>query len=52
VAFYIPLGPRGLILRFGTMLIGVLGGAVYWWSSRRRCLVPIAVQEPFVVAEG
>jgi hypothetical protein len=36
MAYYVPLGPRGVILRFGTMLIGVLGGAVYRRASRRR----------------
>ena len=29
VAFYVPLGPRGLLFRVGTILIGVLGG----WST-------------------
>ncbi len=35
MAFYVPLGPRGLIFRLGTLLIGVLGGVVYWRASRR-----------------
>lgn len=41
MAFYVPLGPRGLILRFGTMLLGVLGGFVYWRASRRRARLPL-----------
>jgi hypothetical protein len=34
--FYVPLGPRGLIFRVGTCLVGVLGACVYWRASRRR----------------
>jgi hypothetical protein len=36
VAYYVPLGPRGFLLRIGTSLIGVLHGLIYWHSSRRR----------------
>jgi hypothetical protein len=36
MAFYVKLGPRGLIFRVGTILIGVLGSVVYWRASRRR----------------
>lgn len=36
MAFYVPLGPRGLLFRIGTLLIGVFGGWVYWRASRRR----------------
>src|SRR5262249_32394058 len=36
VAFYVPLGPRGFILRIGTFLIGILGGAVYRVDGWRR----------------
>ncbi len=36
MAFYVPVGPRGLIFRFGTVLIGVLGSIAYWRASRRR----------------
>ena len=38
MAYYVPLGPRGLLLRVGTSLIGVLHGLIYWHSSRRRRL--------------
>lgn len=34
--YYVPLGIRGVVLRVGTALIGVLGGLTYWWSSRKR----------------
>jgi hypothetical protein len=36
VAFYVPLGPRGLIFRIGSLLTGTLGGFVYWHATRRR----------------
>ena len=36
MAFYVKLGPRGVIFRVGTILIGVLGSWVYWRASRRR----------------
>ena len=38
--FYVPLGPRGFLLRLGTFLIGVLGGVVYRQAARRRALSP------------
>jgi hypothetical protein len=36
VAYYVPLGPRGILLRIGTSLIGVLNRMIYWRASRRR----------------
>lgn len=36
MAFYVKLGPRGIIFRAGTVLIGALGSWVYWRASRRR----------------
>ena len=38
MAFYVPLGPRGTLLRLGTFLIGILGGLVYQLACRRRAL--------------
>jgi len=43
VPFYVPLGPRGILFQLGTLLIGILGGLVYWWASRRRALVPAPI---------
>ena len=51
MAFYVPLGPRGILFRLGTMIIGVSGGLVYWWASRRRALVPLPMPEPFAIFE-
>lgn len=50
MAFYVPLGPRGLVFRLGTVLIGAIGSYVYWRASRRRgmmgtpALVPVLVE--------
>jgi hypothetical protein len=49
MAFYVPLGTRGVILRFGTMLLGVLGGVVYWQAARRRALGKRLVPQPVLV---
>jgi hypothetical protein len=39
VAFYVPLGPRGLLFRIGTFVIGIMGGVVYGAAYRRRGLM-------------
>lgn len=50
MAFYVKLGPRGILFRVGTLLIGVLGSWVYWRASRQRGmmagveLVPVLVE--------
>lgn len=36
MAYYVPLGPRGGFLRFGTLMIDIVGGLVYRRASRRR----------------
>ena len=38
MAFYVPLGPRGVVFRIGTFVIGIMGGMVYRAASRRRAL--------------
>jgi len=48
VAFYVPLGPRGVLLRLGTFLIGVWGGLVYRVGYWRRS-VTVHYPEPLVV---
>ena len=39
MAFYVPLGPRGLLFRIGTFVIGIWGGLVYGRACRRRDLM-------------
>jgi len=39
VAFYVPLGPRGLLFRLGTFVIGIWGGQVYRLAYRRRAIM-------------
>jgi hypothetical protein len=50
VAFYVPLGPHGLLFRIGTLLTGALGSWVYWRASRRRSAVAVIVPLPLVVS--
>jgi hypothetical protein len=51
VAFYVPLGPRGILFQLGTALITIFGGWVYWRASRRRALVPCPLPLAFDFAE-
>jgi hypothetical protein len=51
VEFYVPLGPRGFLLRVGTFLIGVLGSVVYRQAARRRALLPANPPLSFALAE-
>ena len=38
--FYVPLGPRGFVFHFGTLINNVLGYWIYRRASRRRALLP------------
>ena len=40
MAFYVPLGPRGILFRIGTFVIGIWGGLVYGAAYRRRASGP------------
>ncbi len=51
MAFYVPLGPRGLLFRIGTFVIGIWGGLVYGAAYRRRRLMkpspqPLTISRP------
>jgi hypothetical protein len=46
VAFYVPLGLRGLIFQLGTFVIGIWGGLVYRLAYHRRAIV-LGNQGPF-----
>ncbi len=47
MAFYVPLGPRGLIFRLGTFVIGIWGGLVYRLAYHRR-VIKVNNPEPFL----
>jgi hypothetical protein len=49
MAFYVKLGPRGILFRAGTILIGVLGSWVYWRASRRRGMMDRPKMESVLV---
>ena len=51
MAFYVKLGPRGLIFRAGTILIGVFGSWVYWRASRRRGMIGTIELAPVLVED-
>lgn|GEM_PF-6965472 len=51
MAFYVPLGLRGLLFQAGTLLIGIFGGLVYWRASRRRRLITAPVNLTFDLAD-
>ena len=36
MAFYVPVGSRGVLLRVGNLLNGALGALAYWRGHRRR----------------
>ncbi len=36
MAYYVPLGPRGGVLRLGTFVIGIVGSLIYRKHYRRR----------------
>ena len=38
--YYIPVGPLGMVFRFGTVVTGATGWLVYWRASRRRVAIP------------
>ncbi len=40
MAYYVPLGPRGFLMRLGSLVLVVAGGLVYWRASRRRSQIP------------
>ena len=40
MAYYVPLGPRGILMRLGSLVLAVAGGLVYWRASRRRSELP------------
>lgn len=48
MAFYVPLGPRGIIFQLGTCLIGLMGGVVYRVASHRRALAG-PIPQPLVI---
>ena len=49
MAFYVKLGPRGLVFRLGTTLIGVIGSVVYWRARRRRGILSRTSAIPILV---
>jgi hypothetical protein len=51
VAYYVPLGPRGLLIGAGTFLLHLWGGLVYEILRRRRVILPADVPLPIGFAD-
>ena len=41
MSFYVSVGPRGILFRVGMIWTGVMGSLTYWWTNRRRPVVPV-----------
>ena len=41
MTFYVPVGPRGVLFRVGMIWTGVMGFLTYWWTNRRRPVIPV-----------
>jgi hypothetical protein len=41
--FYVRIGPRGALLRFGMILTKMMGSVAYWRASRRRAAHSVAL---------
>jgi hypothetical protein len=42
MGFYVPVGPRGVLFRIGTVLTRAMGSWVYWRACRRRAAQAMA----------
>ncbi len=51
MAYYVPLGSRGLLLHLGTRLMSFAGGLVYWRASRRRRVIGFPPMIPLDLGE-
>jgi hypothetical protein len=51
VAYYVPLGPRGLLIGAGTCLLRIWGGLVYEVLRRRRASTHINPSLPVALLD-
>lgn len=52
MAYYVPLGPRGVLFHLGLVIIKVVGGAIYWRASRKRAFMPLPVHDLIILPEA
>jgi len=52
LAYYVPLGPRGGFLRFGTLMIDIVGSLIYRQASRRRAVTFVNPSLPSPLLES
>ncbi len=50
--FYVPVGPRGAILRIGMFLTATLGSVAYWCATRRRASLKVVPPIAVNLADG
>ena len=50
--FYVSVGPRGILFQFGMIWTGVMGSLTYWWTNRRRPVIPVPQSLPQAVSVG
>ncbi len=41
MSFYVSVGPRCILFRVGMIWTGVTGSLTYWWTNRRRPVIPV-----------
>jgi len=41
MSFYVSVGPRGILFRFGMIWTGVIGYLTYKWTNRHRSVMPV-----------
>lgn len=46
--FYVPVGPRGIIFRFGSLLTSTFGSLAYYRACRRRAFLAASPAESTV----
>ena len=44
--FYVKVGSVGILFRVGMIWTGVMGSLTYWWTNRRRPVVPVPPSLP------
>jgi hypothetical protein len=51
MAFYVAVGPRGLIFRAGMIVTGVIGPLSYWCARSRRTAPSVPRARPVALRE-
>ena len=52
MSFYVSVGPRGILFRVGMIWTGATGYLTYWWTNRRRSVIPVPRLLPHAIPAG